>query len=88
MKERVRGQDGSLGVVAQVLEAAVYLLPEGLRRGPRAFEEGDQGAFREVAREAVEGVEEERQVVLNARRGASLGYVLVHRAGPGVDVKG
>ena len=87
LEERVRGQDGSLGVVAEILEASLHLLSEGLRRRRRALEKGHQRALRKVAREAIEGVKKERQVVLNARGRAALSHILVDRAGPGVDIK-
>src|SRR5690606_9676075 len=66
-------QDRAFDVVAQLLVAVAGLLPEMIGRLQRALVDQRQGARREVVEQARGGVEEQRQVVLDAgRRDAGL----------------
>src|SRR5690606_1821625 len=80
----VRWKHGPLDVAGELLVALLDQLPARLEPGSRVVDEDDEAGLVAFGREVVEQrdrfVEEERQVVLDARRKLRLGDVAVQRA--------
>ena len=80
-------EDGPLDVVAQRLVTAVQFVLEAGGLGHRVRVEDDDGRFRQEVEEGRRLLEEERQVVLDARMRDAATDVLVHGTAAHIDVE-